>query len=261
MSEKLMENAIHRFVDESDIEDLFDDDIDTFDEDDNTMLEFETDDDGNYIRIVDHLLDTIEVGEARPNPNHRAELFHESVIETVLEMWTRCKQMCARLIPRFPYVGIVLDISGPAIGGFSRKHRRDEQKGTIIECINSGRIVTLVTPGLMERNYFVFLPNAETLSAMQEFPLLTEAPYRICFVSKTGDVRLSDIDISYKSIANVIIKDLYIQDMLVSALEGYDPTVDVDDVGEIPEYDYSDVYDDEEQPQFSDDDSEFLRND
>lgn len=244
MGDNNLDNVLSQYVDDTDMETLFDDDIDTFD-DVSQELDFETDDDGNYIRLMDHLTDLIYVGVAKLDPNHRVQLFHESVTETVIESWMNCKQMCSKLLPKYPFVGILLDSMEPSIGGFSRKDKRDEQKGTIIECINSGLITSLVTPGLQERKYFVFLPNAGTLSAMQEFPIFENAKYLLCFINRNGDVQMTDLDISFKAIANVILKDLNISDIIISSLEGYDlnsrkPDTEVvempdDDLTELPD--------------------------
>lgn len=252
----MMQHALNKFVDESEIEDLFDDDIDTLD-DDNEAFEFETDENGNYVRILEHLTELLPIGES-DSRTKRGELFHESVVETVLEMWQRCPQMCSKLLPRFPYVGIVLDTKIPEIGGFLKKHRKDEQKGTIIECINSGRIVTLMTPSALQRQYFVFLPTISTLSNMQEFDLLTEPSYTVCFIARSGEIQLTDIEISYKSVANMILKDLYIQDILIAALEGYEPGTT-----EVEEHDlsYGDIFgEDEDGFSGDDEDDEFLCN-
>lgn len=266
-----MTNALSKFnVDETDVEELFDDDIDTLD-DESEALEFEVDENGNYVRIIQHLTEVLPLGEAVPK---RGALFHESVVETILEMWQRCPQMCSKLLPRFPYVGILLDAKRPEIGGFTRKHRKDEQKGTIIECINSGQMITLMTPSLLERQYFVFLPEVKTLHSMQEFDILTNFEYLVCFISRTGEVQMTDIEISFKSVANMILKDLYMQDILIAAMEGYEPgktdvdelpeseIEDVEDIEE-PHASYSDIFGEDEDGDFSgddDDDSEFLYN-
>lgn len=249
-------------------DDFFDDDIDTIDEE-MEPLPFETDAHGNYVRLLEHLDTVIPPGEPKPNIYQRAELFHESVIETIMDTWVQSSQLCTKLLVGFPFVGLYLDTTVKEIGGFSQKSKRDEQKGTIIECINSGRIATLVTPNLLQKGCFVFLPNAATLGAMQEFPLLTDYVYKICFVSKRGDVRVSDIDISYRGIANMIVQNFYIQDMLVSALEGYVPGgVDVDAPGERDTDEYEenghnvfsemeddyDGYEDEDEEEYEDDD-------
>lgn len=217
-------------VDKSAPNDVWDDDIDApVDEEPFGKLEFELDEKGNYVRLYPHLLDMIPVGKAKPNVYQRAELFHETVIETIMDSWRKCRQMQTHLYAGFPYVGIVLDMNRPDIGGFTQKSKRDEQKGTIIECINAGRISTLITPGLSERHLFVFLPNASTLAAIGEFRLLTSGAFQLCFVSARGDVQLTDLDISYNGVAGLILDDISAQDLIVSALEGYDPNRDLID--------------------------------
>ena len=220
--------ALSMLVDKSAPNDVWDDDIDApVDEEPFGKLEFELDEKGNYVRLYPHLLDMIPVGKAKPNVYQRAELFHETVIETIMDSWRKCRQMQTHLYAGFPYVGIVLDMNRPDIGGFTQKSKRDEQKGTIIECINAGRISTLITPGLSERHLFVFLPNASTLAAIGEFHLLTSGSFQLCFVSARGDVQLTDLDISYNGVAGLILDDISAQDLIVSALEGYDPNLDL----------------------------------
>lgn len=222
--------ALSMLVDKSAPNDVWDDDIDApVDEEPFGKLDFELDEKGNYVRLYPHLLDMIPVGKAKPNVYQRAELFHETVIETIMDSWRKCRQMQTHLYAGFPYVGIVLDMNRPDIGGFTQKSKRDEQKGTIIECINAGRISTLITPGLSERHLFVFLPNASTLAAIGEFRLLTSGAFQLCFVSARGDVQLTDLDISYNGVAGLILDDISAQDLIVSALEGYDPNRDLID--------------------------------
>lgn len=251
-----LEETIRQSVVDFDNPEFFDDDIDTIDDEEyETQLEFETDENGNYIRLLDRLTELIPVGRAKPNLNQRAELFHESVVETIMEKWQRARLLKTHLLNGFPYVGIMVDAKIPEIGGFSFKNRKDEQKGTIIECINSGRIVTLVTPELLRRQYFVFLPLASTLASMQEFSLLRNVRYYICFIAKTGEVQLTNIDVSFDAIASMVLNDLHVQDMLVSAMEGYDPLT--------AEHDYSAAYDDMEAEsdyeEYNEDYSEYMQ--
>lgn len=233
MADRNVAEALSMLVDKMDPKDIWDDDIDAPVDDDLAHLSFELDEHGNYVRLKGHLKKLIRVGKPKPNVYQRAELFHETVIETIMDAWQRCSQMYCRLYAGFPYVGIYVDYD--KLGGFSQKSKRDEQKGTIIECINAGRISTLMTPGCLDSHVFVFLPNASTLAAIGEFPLLAEATYALCFVARNGDVELTDLDISYESIASMILKDLSIQDLIVSALEGYDPNADLLDAPTIEE--------------------------
>ena len=209
MSDFSIDNQIQEFVENMSNEDKWKED---------EVEEVERDENGTYIYLLPHLLDMIPVGVPRPNQNNRVALFHESVIETIVEEWENCKQMCCDLIPDFRYAGLFLDTTDKSVGGFSYKDRKDEAKGTIIECINSGRITTVVTPGLQQKHILVFLPNASTLSAMDEFQLLTEAPYTICFMDNEGNVQLTDIGISYVEVANMISSEVSIRDALILGL-------------------------------------------
>ena len=179
----------------------------------------ELDEYGNYIELLPHLLDVIPYEDDDSNKNHtRVDLFHQSVIETLIETWQNCQQMCCDLLPDFPYVGLYFDTT--QVGGFSFKDRRNEAKGSIIECINSGRITTMITPGLLSHKSYVFVPNAATLSAMDEFELLTNVIYRLCFCDEDGNVQLSDLTVSYNAIARMILADVNIRESIIYELTG-----------------------------------------
>lgn len=173
----------------------------------------ELDEDGNYVELIPHMLDIIPCDEELNQITNRVSLFHQSVVETVIETWQSCPQMCCDLLPEFPYVGLYFDST--QVGGFSFKDRKNEDKGSIIECINSGRIMTLITPGLLNHKSFVFLPNASTLLAMDDFELLTNANYTICFCDAEGNVYLSDLSVSYVAIARMILADINIRESIV----------------------------------------------
>lgn len=226
-----MQSALQKVLkEEKSGEELFDDNIDDFDEMD--ALPFEADENGNYPRLLPHLIENVPPGKRAPNIYHRAELFHESVVQTMVDSWWRSKQICTNLLTGYPFVGIWVEMNEEPICGFSHKNKQNEVKGKIVECINSGRILALMTPSLIQKEILVLCPNAGTLASMLEFSILTNAPYRICFVSTQGYVWLTDIDISYLSIANLVVQNLYIQDVLISALEGYvagDSEVDAPD--------------------------------
>lgn len=226
-----MQSALQKVLKEEKFgEELFDDNIDDFDEMD--ALPFEADENGNYPRLLPHLIENVPPGKRAPNVYQRAELFHESVVQTMIDSWWRSKQICTNLLAGYPFVGIWVEMNEEPICGFSHKNKQNEVKGKIVECINSGRILALMTPSLIQKEILVLCPNAGTLASMLEFSILTNAPYRICFVSTQGYVWLTDIDISYLSIANLVVQNLYIQDVLISALEGYvagDSEVDAPD--------------------------------
>ena len=192
----------------------------------------ELDEDGNYVELLPHLLDIIPFDDGEKRLNTRVDLFHQSVVETIIETWQNCSQMCCDLLPDFPYVGLYFDTT--QVGGFSFKDRRNEAKGSVIECINAGKITTLITEGLLKHKAFVFLPNASTLSAMDDFELLTDAKYTICFCDDEGNVYLSDLSVSYSAIAQMILSDVNIREIIIYELTD-GASSEVDDFGDSEE--------------------------
>lgn len=72
-------------------------------------------------------------------------------------------------------VMLLLDVRN--IGGLSKRHGRDEAKGSIVELIGSDRIQTVATATMLTEEVFGIIPNEETLERMSEFSLLTNATY------------------------------------------------------------------------------------
>ncbi len=73
------------------------------------------------------------------------------------------------------WVMLVLDSAD--IGGLSRRHGRDEDKGSIIELIASDQIETVATSEMLAAGVFGIIPTKKTLARMIEYSLLTNAPY------------------------------------------------------------------------------------
>ncbi|PUB32487.1 hypothetical protein C8K30_1011013 [Promicromonospora sp. AC04] len=72
---------------------------------------------------------------------------------------------------------VILVLTADAIGGLSRRHGRDEAKGSIIELIGSDQIHTVATAEMLQEQVFGIIPTDETLARMDEYSLLTGAEY------------------------------------------------------------------------------------
>ncbi|WP_424863094.1 hypothetical protein [Streptomyces sp. MMS24-I29] len=72
---------------------------------------------------------------------------------------------------------VMLVLSADAVGGLSKRHGRDEAKGSIIELIDSDQIRTVATAEMLEEEVFGLIPDEETLARMEEYSLLTNAVY------------------------------------------------------------------------------------
>ncbi|MFF3697308.1 hypothetical protein [Streptomyces sp. NPDC002221] len=72
---------------------------------------------------------------------------------------------------------VMLVLAADEIGGLSKRHGRDEAKGSIIELISSDQIRTVATAEMLEEEVFGIIPTGETLDRMEEYSLLRSATY------------------------------------------------------------------------------------
>ncbi|MDE3723955.1 hypothetical protein PWG71_21405 [Nocardiopsis sp. N85] len=73
------------------------------------------------------------------------------------------------------WVALALPVEN--IGGLSKKHQRDEAKGSLIELINHDHIQTITTRQLLDEEVLGIVPTPQTLERMGEYSLLTGATY------------------------------------------------------------------------------------
>ncbi|MFC4048386.1 hypothetical protein ACFOY4_01710 [Actinomadura syzygii] len=81
---------------------------------------------------------------------------------------------------------VILVLAAETLGGLSKRHGRDEAKGSIIELIESDQIRTVATADMLAEEIFGIIPTPETLSRMEEYGLLTEAEYAWAVVYQEG---------------------------------------------------------------------------
>ncbi|MCX5103425.1 hypothetical protein [Streptomyces sp. NBC_00439] len=85
---------------------------------------------------------------------------------------------------------VMLVLAADAIDGLSKRHGRDEAKGSIIELIGSDQIRTVATAEMLEAEVFGIIPDNETLARMEEYSLLTGANYSwaVVWQQPSGDL-------------------------------------------------------------------------
>jgi hypothetical protein len=81
---------------------------------------------------------------------------------------------------------VVLVLAAESIGGLSRRHGRDEARGSIIELIENDSIRTLATGDMLDQQIFGIIPTTGTLERMDEYGLLTTADYTWAVVYQRG---------------------------------------------------------------------------
>ncbi|MFD7668097.1 hypothetical protein [Streptomyces sp. NPDC059788] len=85
---------------------------------------------------------------------------------------------------------VMLVLAANEIGGLSKRHGRDEAKGSIIELISSDQIRTVATAEMLEEEVFGIIPTEETLARMEEYSLLAGAKYAwaVVWQKPSGDL-------------------------------------------------------------------------
>lgn len=163
---------------------------------------------------------TVET-KIKKKKNGMSQIFRESVFETVLSDFKNNEQFIHVENGENKYVGLTLYAKD--VGGLDKKSRRDEAKGSIIECINSSRIKTYITSDLLDEECLIIIPDVITLAAMDEFSLLTDAPYELCYVDDKGDIELLGVKTTYNEICQILAEDGCIDDILGDASDVEEP--------------------------------------
>ncbi|WP_020379983.1 hypothetical protein [Nocardiopsis prasina] len=73
------------------------------------------------------------------------------------------------------------------IGGLSKKHQKDEAKGSLIELINHDHIQAITTRYLLDEEVLGIIPTPQTLERMEEYSLLTNTTYHWMVLSPSPD--------------------------------------------------------------------------
>lgn len=160
-------------------------------------------------------------------------LFQESVLETTLEEFKDNEQFIVEKDGENVFVGMLLKAED--IGGLGKKSKRDEAKGQFIEVVRSGLIKTYMPEEFIENDEMVIIPDPSTLAAMDEYMMLVDAPYTICYVHEDGSVDKTESAVTYEIMSTVADGSAYILDVLADVGETWvDDEVDTDD-DDVPE--------------------------
>lgn len=143
-----------------------------------------------------------------------ASVLRESVLEVSLEELRNNKLFVTERNGQKLYVGIKFRAAD--IGGLSKRTNKDEAKGSMVESINNGRIKVLITSEMMANEEVIIIPDVYTCDAMDEYSILTEAPYTFAFIDDAGNVEMTDYKVSFDEIKNLVETDGDINQLLFS---------------------------------------------
>lgn len=118
------------------------------------------------------------------------ELLSSVIRETAIPAAVELLRANTRFVFPSGTATVMLVLGADAIGGLSKRHGRDETKGSIIELIGSDQIKTVATAEMLNEEHFGIIPDEETLSRMEEYSLLTGAEYSwaVAWQKPSGDL-------------------------------------------------------------------------
>lgn len=157
--------------------------------------------------------------KAKKKNEKLASVFKETVIDSALN---EMRENPLFTMP-FDFDGSVQDahvlwmLDTNDIGGLSKKQARDEDRGAIIQCVNSGRIKAFMNEGMLEDDAMAFITDADTVSAMREFTLLVNAPYHLMFVADDGYGLMcydEEFSVSLADAEAILAEEMTIQDFV-----------------------------------------------
>lgn len=141
-----------------------------------------------------------------------ASVIHESVPQTMLDIFAKNEAFIIRQGDKVYYVGLLFNAED--IGGLSKRDRRDEAKGSIVEIMNAGAISVFARADMLLDDKLVIIPNATSLDRMEEFSLLRNCPYEWAFVTKDQSIILSHQKTDYDTALRVLTGEENIVDLV-----------------------------------------------
>lgn len=127
-----------------------------------------------------------------------AAVLDESVTGTVIDLMKGVTSCVTQKDGRTVYAGALFDAD--SVGGFGKKARSDEDKGSIIEMLRSGRIASYATADMLLNNKIFLILDKASISNIEDFGLLTSAEYLLAYVTDEGELIETDKKLSYDDI-------------------------------------------------------------
>ena len=156
-----------------------------------------------------------ETPAPKKKPNKRggmSAVIRESVVEAVWPDFLENHNFVIERDGETWGVGLFFDTS--VIGGFNKKSKNDESKGGILEALSSGLLKHLVTEKLMDDECIIFIPCTETMSVIDEYSILYNAEYTLCYVNGDGDYELSDLSITASEVDAILMDNTSVSDWI-----------------------------------------------
>ena len=127
-----------------------------------------------------------------------AAVLDESVTGTVIDFMKGVTSCVTQKDGKTVYAGALFDAD--SVGGFGKKARSNEDKGSIIEMLRSGRIASYATADMLLNDKLFLILDKASISNIEDFGLLTSAEYLLAYVTDEGELIETDKKLSYDDI-------------------------------------------------------------
>ncbi len=137
------------------------------------------------------------------------------------------------------FVTLFLNVND--IGGLSKRDSKNQDKGALVQAINTNTIKTMISAQMLEDENIIFIPTNESLQVMQEHSLLRNALYKWALVNENGDYVLDDLHAVEFNDAMAINNGDPVEDYISEDFLSDDYFEDDDDYEEILDDDYAEI--------------------
>lgn len=127
-----------------------------------------------------------------------AAVLDESVIGTVIDFMKGVEPCVTQKDGKTVYAGALFDAE--SVGGFGKKARSNEDKGSIIEMLRSGRIASYATEDMLLNDKLFLILDKASISNIEDFGLLTGAEYTLAYITDEGELIETDKKLNYDDI-------------------------------------------------------------
>lgn len=127
-----------------------------------------------------------------------AAVLDESVIGTVIDFMKGVEPCVTQKDGRTVYAGALFDAE--SVGGFGKKARSNEDKGSIIEMLRSGKIASYATSDMLLNDKLFLILDKASISNIEDFGLLTGAEYTLAYITDDGELIETDKKLNYEDI-------------------------------------------------------------
>ena len=131
-----------------------------------------------------------------------SEVLNESVMGHALEVLSQNDAFIVSVDGQDRYVGMM--VTAEDLGGLSKKDRKREDKGQIVEAIKSNALEAIITAEMLENEQIIFIPTPETVDMMGEYGILRNAPFKAAFIDDSGNIEFTDKPLSFDKVVEVI---------------------------------------------------------